>query len=200
MIGRLTGRVVSEGVDGTIVVDVHGVGYEVVVPLGCLPEGSRSAESPVTLHIHTVVREDSFELFGFATEEQRTVFRMLIGVPNVGPKTAVGLVGGMTVPELISAVRSADLARLSRVPGIGKKTAERIVLELKGKVDALGVVESGSAVVRGADGKSERLAAALTGMGYRPAEAARAVESLKGQMDSGSLRDLLREALALLTR
>lgn len=200
MIGRLTGRVVSEGLDGTVVVDVHGVGYEVMVPLGCLPEGSRGAEAAVTLHIHTVVREDSFELFGFATEEQRTLFRMLIAVPNVGPKTGVGLIGGMSLGDLVAAIRAADLGRLSKVPGIGKKTAERIVLELKGKIEAFAVSHPGAIAPAGGDGKAERLTLALTGMGYRPAEAARAVEGLKGQLETQSLSELLREALAVLTR
>jgi holliday junction DNA helicase RuvA len=200
MIGRLTGRVVSEGVEGTIIVDVHGVGYEVMVPLGCLPEGSRTAEGPVTLHIHTVVREDSFELFGFSTEEQRALFRMLIAVPNVGPKTGVGLIGGMSLGELVSAIRTADLGRLSRVPGIGKKTAERIVLELKGKIERFAVGQPGTSPATAGDSKAERLTLALTGMGYRQAEAARAVEGLKNQLESQSLSELLREALAVLTR
>jgi len=199
MIGRLTGQLVASEADGSVVMDVHGVGYEVMVPLGSRlpPVGGGT---PVTLHIHTVVREDSLELFGFAELEQRRLFRLLIAVPNVGPKTAICALGGMSVDELVQSIRAEDSAALARLPGIGKKTAERIILELQAKVDGLAVGTPPTKSLGGSDGKAERLAAALTQMGYRASEAARAVELLKDQLASLSAGELLREALGLLSR
>ncbi len=199
MIGRLTGQLVANEGDGSVVIDVNGVGYEVMVPLGSRlpPVGGGSL---VTLHIHTVVREDSLELFGFAELDQRRLFRLLIAVPNVGPKTAICALGGMSVDELAQAVRVEDSVALARLPGIGKKTAERIILELKSKVENL---SSGSPPTKSPgspDSKALRLTAALTGMGYRAGEAAHAVELLKDQLADLSASELLREALGLLSR
>lgn len=204
MIGRLRGLIVSDSADNTVLVDVHGVGYEVHMPLGavgripCEPDGAQ------VVHIHTVFRQDALELFGFASELERTCFRALIGVPNVGPKTALGMLTAMSPSELGAAVEDGDIGRLSKAPGIGKRTAERIVVELKGKLGALTAagpsLSSKSKVAGGPAGVTERLVAALTNMGYRPAEAARAVELLGARLDSLSTPELLREALAVLTR
>lgn len=201
MIGRLRGIVSQDGSENTVVVDIAGVGYDVHVPLGALGRLPVASDGTQTLTIHTVVREDALELFGFPTELERACFRALIAVPNVGPKTALGILSALTPAELASAIEAEDIGRLSKAPGIGKKTAERMVVELKGKLKALAVMPTGSvAKPIHALGNGERLAAALTNMGYRPAEAARAVEKLAESLATKPLAELLREALALLTR
>ncbi|HMR06273.1 MAG TPA: Holliday junction branch migration protein RuvA [Polyangiaceae bacterium] len=195
MIGRITGKVVAEEATGLLLVDVHGVGFEVLTPVGSRARAASTGEL-VTLQVHTHVREDAFELFGFATETERRLFRLLIGVPNVGPKLALGTLSALPVEELRTAVAQGDVARLTRVPGIGKKTAERLVLELKDKLER--EVAVGSAP-QPKSGDAERLLSALTNMGYRAQEAQRAVSALGDRVGSTPMVDLLREALAHLT-
>jgi Holliday junction DNA helicase RuvA len=202
LIGRLTGKIVESDASGTLVVDVHGVGYEVDAPLGTAGRATPDAAGASTLFIHTVVREDAFLLYGFATRDERETFRSLIAVANVGPKTGVALLSAMTATELSRAIGAADVKRLSAVPGIGKKTADRIILELKGKLLAPPAAEAPGATAAAApkSSQAELLTGALTRMGYRPAEAERAIEALGDKVDSGALGDLVREALALLAR
>jgi Holliday junction DNA helicase RuvA len=155
----------------------------------------------VELWVHTHVREDALELFGFASELERRVFRLLVSVPNVGPKTAVGVLGALPLADLSRAIAARDLGRLGKVPGIGKKTAERLVVELVDKLPAL-VPEGlgkGTAAKPAAAGNAQLLLKALVNMGYRPAEAERAVEHLGKRSDAEPLGDLLRSALAFLT-
>ncbi len=191
MIARLDGVIVEKG-DGSAVVDVNGVGYLVHVSassLAALPEGER-----VRLRTYTHVREDALDLFGFATEEEEAVFRELIGVKNVGPRAAQNILSGIAPRDLASAVAAGDVARLTKVPGVGKKTAERLCVELKEKL--LTLARAGSpraATVRG--GVEEQLEQALLGLGYRPQQAAQAVEALSGSTEGRTLDDLLREAL-----
>lgn len=199
MIGRLSGRVVMEDANGSLVVDVGGVGYDVAVPIGARGRAQSDGPDHVVLFVHTHVREDALDLFGFASEDERRVFRLLIGVPNVGPKTALGVLSAIPFDELSRAVERGDVARLTRVPGIGKKTAERLVLELKEKMPA------GSPVAPGRDpdrsppaDDARKLQFALTSMGYRAAEADRAVRALGDRVGKHPLADLLREALAVL--
>jgi Holliday junction DNA helicase RuvA len=201
MIGRLRGIIASDSPDGTTLVDVHGVGYDVHMPLGALGRVPLEPDGTQTLFIHTVFRQDALELFGFANEIERACFRALVAVPNVGPKTALGVLSFLNPAELSAAIEGGDLARLSKAPGIGKRTAERIVVELKGKLGPLAAASTGSAPKPTTNhATAERLAAALTNMGYRPAEAARAVEKLGDSVNTKTLAELLREALALLTR
>ena len=197
MIGSLRGRVSGDEVGGTLLIDVAGVGYEVTVPAGTLGRARRSGGDEVELLVHTHVREDALDLFGFASEHERWVFRLLIGVPNVGPKTALGVLSALSVADLARAVRAGDLARLTKVPGIGKKTAERLVLELKEKLgqDAL----PGSTPSQPAGDAAARLTSALMNMGYRAAEAEKAVASLGPRVEKAPLGDLLREALSKLS-
>jgi len=197
MIGWLRGRVVDEEALGPLLIEVGGVGYEVNAPLGAVGR-ARTAAGDIELFVHTHVREDAFDLFGFPTELDRRTFRLLIGIPNVGPKTALGVLSALSVSELGTAVRAGDLARLSKVPGIGKKTAERLVLELKEKLPALGTEES-TGMARGSrsDAK-QRLLSALTNMGYRAGEAERAVDGLGSKVEEAPIGELLKEALALL--
>jgi Holliday junction DNA helicase RuvA len=197
LIGRLVGSVVATS-DSILTVDVGGVGYEVHVPRGTV-RSSPGVEHPrVTLHVHTHVREDALDLFGFASDIERVVFRLLIAVPNVGPKTALGILSALPPPELASAVADKDLTRLTAISGIGKKTAERLVLELKEKLPRLAELRSSTSPGERPSDDAARLAGALTNMGYRPAEAERAVAALSDRIGKESLSELLKAALAKL--
>jgi Holliday junction DNA helicase RuvA len=201
VIGRLRGRVLADEATGAVVLDVQGVGYELATPVGTLSRArafDTTGNPEVELWVHTHVREDALDLFGFANETDRRVFRLLLGVPNVGPKTALGVLSAMPVADLAGAVERGDHARLGKVPGIGKKTAERLVLELKEKLRGL---ESAAPVTTAESlgNMAGRLLSALTNMGYRPGEAERAVSALGPKLDTEPLGNLLREALAKLT-
>lgn len=224
MIGRLTGRIVEEAPDGGVVLDVSGVGYEVMVPLGALgraralaaagpagpagpadkgaPAADKGASQSVTLFIHTHVREDAFLLYGFAAREDRAAFKALISISNVGPKIAMAILSALSAAELATVIARKEVSRLTNIPGVGKKTAERLVLELKDKLIELpsGPAAPGPSPAAAPSGaKGDLLRGALTGMGYRPAEADRAIAALAQRLDAAPLDDLVREALALLT-
>jgi Holliday junction DNA helicase RuvA len=198
VIGRLRGRVLADEATGAVVLDVAGVGYELSTPVGTLGRARDAGGGEVELWVHTHVREDALDLFGFANETDRRVFRLLLGVPNVGPKTALGVLSALSVEDLARAVERSDHVRLGKVPGIGKKTAERLVLELKEKLRGL---ESATPVAstETLGNEAARLLSALVNMGYRPGEAERAVSALGPKLDTESLGNLLREALANLT-
>jgi Holliday junction DNA helicase RuvA len=204
MIGRLTGKVVAQESDGGVVVDVNGVGYEVAVPLGTLGRARPDDAGRVTLWVYTHVREDALSLFGFSDEIERAAFRALLGVSNVGPKIAIAVLGALPAAELARAVARQDLTALKGITGVGKKIAERLLLELR---DKLPQVMAGSAVGpiaatttrRGSEGE-ERLRSALTGMGFKLVEADRAIASLGARTDTVPVESLIREALALLSR
>jgi len=212
MIGRLTGKVTLED-DGTALIDVAGVGYELTVPLGTLGRAATDAEGRTTLFVHTHVREEQFSLFGFATEGDRLAFRTLIGVSNVGPKMAIAVLSSLPAPDLGQVIARKELGRLTSIAGIGKKTAERLLLELKDKVPILeaGAARAGGATnaTRQANGKEKEaasaadlLSGALVNMGYRPQEAERAIEQLGGRdsLAEVPLPDLVKEALAVLSK
>ena len=207
MIGRLTGRVTQED-DGNVVVDVAGVGYELVVPLGTIGRAQADAEGRATLFVHTHVREDVLSLFGFATEGDRLAFRTLIGVSSVGPRTAIQVLSALPAPDLGMAIARKELSKLTSIPGIGKKTAERLLLELKDKVpilEAAGPRGTGSGaatapITTAPSSTGDLLARALVNMGYRPAEAERAIEQLGGKVGELPLPELLKEALAALSK
>jgi len=199
LIGRLVGSVALEEPTGALLLDVGGVGYEVMTPVGTLGRAERDDAGRVTLFVHTHVREDALDLFGFAAESDRRVFRLLIEVPNVGPRTALGVLSALPVEELSRSVDQGDVARLTKVPGIGKKTAERLVLELKEKLPKLGLAQASPATRPSGGDDARKLLTALTNMGYRAAEAERAVKSLGEQVGREPLPVLLREALARLT-
>ncbi len=201
MIGRLTGAI-EEDDDGALVVNVDGVGYEVNAPLGTAGRAARDAQGRATLFVHTHVREDAFVLYGFATQTERLAFRTLIAIPNVGPKTALSILSALPAAELARAIASKDVKRLTDVPGIGKKTAERLVLELR---DKLPVVPGDAAApqapkARAPSGKRDALVSALLNMGYRASEADRAAAALEERLERAELAELLREALAVLAK
>ncbi|MBX3219740.1 MAG: Holliday junction branch migration protein RuvA [Labilithrix sp.] len=205
MIGRLTGRVMEED-DGTTVLDVNGVGYELVTPLGTVGRSKVDPEGRVTFFVHTHVREDQLSLFGFASEGDRLAFRTLIGVSSVGPKTAIAVLSALPAHELGQAIARKELGKLTSISGIGKKTAERLLLELKDKLAILQAAppraEAGSAVAPAPQPSSntELLARALVNMGYKAGEADRALEQLGDKVIEAPLPELIRDALALLSK
>jgi Holliday junction DNA helicase RuvA len=205
MIGRLTGKVMAQEPDGSIVLDVGGVGYELAAPLGTLGRARPDDAGRVTLFVHTHVREDALALFGFADESERVAFRALLGVSNVGPKIAVAVLGALPAAELARAIARKDLSALTSVSGIGKKIAERLLLELRDKLPLLPLpstphAASSAAAPRTAGDDEDRLRTTLTNMGFRPAEAERAVATLGERVHAAPMPELLREALALLAR
>ena len=174
MIARLEGQLVEH--DGVrLVLDVHGVGYELDVTssvLGLLA----GAGAPLVLHTHMVVREDGHYLFGFASRAEREMFRALIKVNGIGPKVAMALLSAMPLAALASAVANEEIALLTRVPGVGRKTAERLVVELRDKLGSVaagvgGILTSGAA--RPASPVADDAESALIALGYKPAEASR---------------------------
>jgi len=211
MIGRLTGKVTQED-DGNVVIDVNGVGYELVVPLGTIGRAATDAEGRATLFVHTHVREDIFSLFGFASDGDRVAFRTLIGVSSVGPKTAIAVLSALPAPDLGRAIARKELGKLTSITGIGKKTAERLLLELKDKVPILegaagprplhaaAGASAPAAVSPPSTSTADLVARALVNMGYRQAEADRAVEQLADKLGDAPLPELLREALAVLSK
>jgi Holliday junction DNA helicase RuvA len=214
MIGRLRGTVIAEEADGIVVIDVGGVGYEVSTPLGTIGRASaRAADgsgSTVTLFIHTHVREDALILFGFASDLDREAFRTLIGVSSVGPKTAIGILSALPGPELARAIAAKDLGKLTTISGIGKKTAERLLLELRDKLpvspDATAGASATPATTTTKSGRAPRspngelLARALVNLGYKNTEADRAVTTLETRLDTAPMAELIKESLALLAR
>ncbi len=205
MIGRLTGRVVAQEADGSIVLDVSGVGYELAVPLGTVGRVRADDAGRITLWVHTHVREDALALYGFVDETDRSTFRLLLGVSNVGPKIAVAVLGALPAASLAHAVARRDLAALTRIPGIGKRIAERLLLELRDKLSAVAASSSVGPSNTGSSHRiesgEERLRTALTTMGFKPSEAEHAVSSLGERARSlGPLEEVLREALALLAK
>lgn len=203
MIGRLTGRVIEED-DGTTVLDVNGVGYELVTPLGTIGRARADGDGRVTLFVHTHVREDQLSLFGFASEGDRLAFRTLIGVSSVGPKTAIAVLSALPAHELGLAIARKELGKLTAISGIGKKTAERLLLELKDKLTVLSAAPPRIAAEGAAhappSSSSELLGRALVNMGYKSAEADRAIEQLGAKLVELPLPDLLKEALAILSK
>jgi Holliday junction DNA helicase RuvA len=200
MIGRLVGKLVTDDVDGTILLDVRGVGYELTVPLGAVGRARAGSSDPeLALFVHTHTREDRLELFGFASEAERRVFRMLLTLPSVGPKLAVAVLSSLPPHELAEAVQRGDVRRLGKISGVGKKTAERLVLELKGRLPKLGLLSPSSpaAPVSSSDDEA-RLIGALANMGYKPSQAESAVAAVRDQLGKEPISDVLRAALAQL--
>lgn len=192
MIGRLTGTLLEKN-PPQILVDVHGVGYEVDVPMSTfyhLPD----AGSKVMLHTHLVVREDAHLLYGFATENERRAFRQLLKITGIGARTALSVLSGLSVAELAQAVTLQEAGRLTRIPGIGKKTAERLMLELK---DKLGADLTTAVGVHRAPPATSDILHALLALGYSEKEAVAAVKQLPEGL---AVADGIRQALKLLAK
>lgn len=197
MIGRITGLIVEKQ-PPQIVVDVNGVGYEVDVPMGTFYELPHLGEK-VTLFTHHVVREDAQLLYGFASRSERETFRQLVKISGIGAKTALAILSGMNADELALAVSGEDVARLSRVPGIGKKTAERLILELRGKLSLHGAPAAGGISPAQQAPASARgdIVNALLALGYNEKEAAAALKALP---DDIAVNDGIRMALKSLAK
>ena len=197
MIGRIQGKLLEIS-DNLLLIDVSGVAYEVEATSAALAEASAPGVD-VTLFTHFVVREDAQLLYGFGSKTERDVFRDLIRINGVGPKMALAIVSGLTLEALAEAVRANDVGLLTRVQGVGKKTAERLLVELKDKLGNLHVVVKPVSV--GADHAATREAEdALVSLGYRPVEAQRAVAAVAEGMAVASGEELLRAALKQIAR
>ena len=190
MIGRLSGTLLEKN-PPQVVIDVHGVGYEVDVPMSTFYNLPGNGEK-VTLLTHFVVREDGHFLFGFASEAERFAFRQLVKISGVGARMALAVLSGLSVADLAQAIARQEAGRLTKIPGIGKKTAERLLLELKGKLaDALP-----NATLAVADNQSDILNALLA-LGYNEREASSAVKQLAPEV---ATTDGIRQALKLLSK
>ena len=173
MIARLAGTILEKH-PNRIVVDVNGVGYEVIVPLSTF-YGLGDVGASVALRVHTHVREDVIALYGFASVLEQDLFERLIAISGIGPKLALAVLSGIDPGELVRAIRAQDVARLTRIPGVGKKTAERIGLELKDRLPSAAAVAEG-AVVSGDEEIKADLLSALTNLGYNRSVAEKAVD------------------------
>jgi Holliday junction DNA helicase RuvA len=191
VIAHLAGRLLEKHVQ-RLVVDVGGVGYEVIVPLSTY-YGVGDPGAAIALRIHTHVREDALQLFGFATPLELSLFERLIAVNGIGPKVALSVLSGIEPPDLVRAIRQADLGRLTRIPGVGKKTAERLVLEMKDRLPAV-VAEEPEAPVESGDVRDDVLSA-LANLGYQRAAAEKAVERVRKRSPQADFEPLLREVL-----
>jgi len=199
MIGFLRGRIADKQLN-TLIVDVQGVGYEVHVPLSTFYDaGDQGAE--ITLRIHTHVREDALQLYGFLTELERQLFERLISVSGIGPKLAIAVLSGMDSRDLLACVQRGDVARLTGIPGIGKKTAERIVLELRDRLAQLpGAAPVDVAPVNGVDRVRGDLLSALQNLGYHRPQAEKAVDATLQTMSEPTFEHALKVALRELMR
>jgi holliday junction DNA helicase RuvA len=192
MIGRITGKLVQKQ-PPRVLLEVQGVGYEVDVPMSTF-YGLPGLGETVALHTHLVVREDAHLLFGFATEAERHVFRQLLKISGVGPRLALAVLSGLSIDDLAQAISAQEADRLTRIPGVGKKTAERLVLELRDKLELGAGGTAGSAT-----GASDRqdVANALLALGYNEREVDWAVRQLPSGL---GISDSIRQALRLLSR
>ena len=199
MISHLRGRLLEKH-PNRVIVDVNGVGYDVHVPLSTFYEMAEPGEE-IALRIHTHVREDALLLYGFATVLELRIFERLIGVSGIGPKLALAVLSGLEPNELLSAIRTANVARLTGIPGIGKKTAERIGLELKDKMAAIVQVETAALpAATASDTLRDDVLSALMNLGYHRPLAERAVNAAVEKSGSASFESTLKSALRELSR
>ncbi len=199
MIAYLRGRVLEKQ-PSRVIVDVSGVGYDVSVPLSTFyTAGEPGAE--ITLRIHTHVREDQLALYGFATGLELAVFERLIGVSGIGPRLALAVLSGMEPRELTAAIERGDLARLTRIPGVGKKTAERIVVELRDRLPkALAGMADQSAAAAPTDVRRDDLTSALGNLGYDRRAIDKVLDAVMDSQPDAAFEQHLRAALKALSR
>ncbi|MBC7900876.1 MAG: Holliday junction branch migration protein RuvA [Saprospiraceae bacterium] len=200
MIAFLSGKLIAKQAN-TVIVDVGGVGYEVMIPLSTFYDlGEIGAE--VQLRIYTSVREDAIQLFGFRTTRERELYLKLISVQGIGPKSGIAMLSGMSGDEIISAILTDDLARLVTIPGIGRKTAERLVIELRDKVGELsdGSAPRTSTSQVPADSVFDDALSALVNLGYQKNAAEKALQQAVKDGAEMSVQKLLRAALQTLAK
>jgi Holliday junction DNA helicase RuvA len=199
MIARISGILIQKSVTHCVV-DVQGVGYRIIVPLSTfyeLPEESQT----VILNVHTHVREDAINLYGFLTHQEREVFQLMISVSGIGPKLAINILSGIAAGELLKAVTGNDLKRLTGIPGVGKKTAERMILELKDKAARIGIEPAiaGTAGVKAGDELKDDALSALVNLGYKGSMVKDVVDRIVRETpEAPSLDYLLKQALRVL--
>jgi holliday junction DNA helicase RuvA len=195
MIAHLRGKLLAKHPNQAIV-ETAGVGYDVTISVPTfsdLPE----AGAEVALHIHTHVREDTIALYGFLRSSEKSLFEKLITVSGIGPKLAITILSGMAADEMVGAIRGNDVARLTRIPGIGKKTAERLVLELRDKLPA---TAPASVSIPALSTVEEDVLSALVNLGYQRAAAEKTLTALINSGPSGSFDQLFRQALGQLSK
>jgi Holliday junction DNA helicase RuvA len=198
MIGHLRGKIADKR-PNQVVVDVGGVGYEVFIPLSTF-YALGELHQDVNLLIHTHVREDQLALYGFVTSREKHLFELLLSASGVGPVLALKILSGMSVEELLPAIRAGDLARLTTIPGVGRKTAERIVVELRDKMTAMEAPELRPAAQPGRTQLDADVISALTNLGYDQRVAEKAVEDARAGGAEASFESLLRATLQGLSR
>ena len=195
MIGYLKGTLIEKK-PSSVLMDVNGVGYLVTIPVSTfydLPEEG----TPLSLYIHTHVREDILALYGFRTTREKVLFEKLIGVSGIGPKMAIAFLSGMSVDELIPAIQRQDILKLTTIPGVGRKTAERVALELREQISAL---LSEAAQAAQAKPMQEDLISALVNLGYHRSQAERAVKKvLEDAKPDSSFETLLKNSLQMIS-
>ncbi len=203
MIAYLSGKLLEKDAN-VVIIDVNGVGYEVSIPLSTFYElGEVGAD--VSLRVQTIVREDAFQLFGFKTVREKELFLLLISVSGIGPKSAITALSGMSADEIISAIRTNNLVRLNAIPGVGKKTAERIVIELRDKITKLSAIageemKSEGIPMSSGDAVMDDAISALTNLGYQRAAAEKAINQAMQEGTETSVQKLLRRSLQLLAK
>lgn len=205
MIAYLSGKLYSKQAN-TIIVDVGGVGYEVTIPLSTFYElGEEGAD--VQLHIYTLVREDAFQLFGFRTTRERELYLKLISVQGIGAKSGISMLSGMSADEIVTAIRTDNLARLTSIPGVGKKTAERMVVELRDKLNDFTAQSTQEKLAMGAkaselpaDAVFDDALSALVNLGYQRNAAEKALNQAVKEGTEMSVQKLLRKSLQLLAK
>lgn len=194
MIAHLRGRLIAKHPNQAIV-EASGVGYDVVITVPTFSElGSVGAE--VAMHIHTHVREDAIALFGFLHPDEKQLFEKLLSVSGIGPKLAITILSGMAATEMVGAIRGNDVAKLTKIPGIGKKTAERMVLELRDKLEDFGLVPAASPT----SPIEEDVLSALTNLGYQRPLAEKAVAAVAGNGKTQEFDTMFRDALGMLSK
>jgi Holliday junction DNA helicase RuvA len=197
MIARIRGILSHKSV-GHVIVDVQGIGYRIFVPLTTFYELPETGQS-ISLNIYTHVKEDALHLFGFHTPEDQSIFQMLISVSGIGPRLALNILSGIPSREFIPAVTQGNLSRLVAIPGVGKKTAERMVLELRDrflKMDPAGVAAEGAAGRQGEEAMREDALSALVNLGYKSATAKKIIDRVVADSPGAlNLDELLKKAL-----
>lgn len=198
MIAHLGGKLLEKHAN-TAIVDVAGVGYEVAIPLSTFYELGE-AGSDVQLRVYTHVREDAIQLFGFRTLRERDLFLRLISVQGIGPKLGITILSGMSADEMIAAIRSNNLARLTSIPGVGRKTAERLVIELRDKMGEIVADDKADSQPLPADAMFDDALSALVNLGYQRAAAEKAVKQAASDVADPSVQKLLRRSLQILAK
>ncbi len=206
MIAHLSGKLIDRHAT-SVVLDVNGVGYEVTIPVTTFYDLEEAGQT-VSLRIYTHVREDTLQLFGFKTLRERELFQMLISVSGIGPKSGIAMLSGMNADEIITAIRTNNLARLTSIPGVGKKTAERLVLDLRDKMAALSspaleeqiASQTATGAAASEDVLREDALSALNNLGYQRAAAEKAITHAMNEGGDLSVEVILRRSLRTLSK